>query len=147
VTSANIEEVLAANDVPFEFDLLSIVLAGNDYWIWSAIRRWQPRVVVIQYNANHGPAKRWVMKEDPDYRWNGTAYYGASLASLTALGKEKGYALVATDSTGDLAFFVHQDALGGDPFLDSVVQYHYMPPRYGPQHAGYAAGDGPFVEV
>jgi ABC-type polysaccharide/polyol phosphate transport system ATPase subunit len=147
VTSTTIEEVLAANDVPLEFDLLSIVLAGNDYWVWSAIKRWRPRVVVIQYNASHGPTKRWVMKEDADYRWNGTSYYGASLASLTALGREKGYALVATDSTGDLAFLVREELLADDPFLDPVVQFHYMPPRYGPQSAGYSTGDGPFVEV
>jgi hypothetical protein len=147
LSSANVEDVFAASQVPAEFDLLSIVLAGNDYWIWSAIRRWKPRVVVIQYNASQGPAKRWVMKEDAKYRWDGTNYYGASLASLTALGKTKGYALVATDSMGDLAFFVRQDLLVDDPFLDPVVHYHYTPPRYGPHLAGHPPGRGPFVEV
>jgi lipopolysaccharide transport system ATP-binding protein len=146
-TSSNVEDLLAANGVPLEFDLLSIVLAGNDYWVWSAIRRWQPRVVAIQYNANHGPTKRWVMKENPDYHWNGTAYYGASLASLTALGMEKGYALVATDTTGDLAFFVRRDLLRDDLFLGPVVQYHYTAPHYGPQMMGYSQADGPFVEI
>jgi len=147
VTAATIEEVLTREQAPAEFDLLSIVLAGNDYWVWSAVRRWRPRVVVIQYNASLGPDQRWVMKENVEHRWNGTSYYGASLASLTALGREKGYALVTTDSMGDLAFFVREDLMAEDPFCDPVVRYYYMPPRYGPQLAGYSPGDGPFVEV
>jgi hypothetical protein len=147
VTAATIEEVLAREQAPAEFDLLSIVLAGNDYWVWSAVRRWRPRVVVIQYNASLGPAQRWVMKENVEYRWNGTSYYGASLASLTALAKEKGYALAATDSIGDLAFFVRDDLLGEDSILNSVVRFHYTPPRYGPHMAGHPPGEGPYVEV
>jgi lipopolysaccharide transport system ATP-binding protein len=147
ITAAAFEEVLAREQAPTEFDLLSIVLAGNDYWVWSAVRRWRPRVVVIQYNASLGPTQRWVMKENVDYRWNGTSYYGASLASLTALGKKKGYALVATDSIGNLAFFVREDLLGEDAFLGPAVQFHYAPPRYGPRLVGHPPGEGPFVEV
>jgi ABC-type polysaccharide/polyol phosphate transport system ATPase subunit len=147
ITAASIEEVLAREQTPAEFDLLSIVLAGNDYWVWSALRRWKARVVVIQYNASQGPTKRWVMKENAGHRWNGTSYYGASLASLTALGKEKGYALVATDSVGDLAFFVREDLMVDDPCLEPVVHYHYTPPRYGPRMVGHPPGEGPFVEV
>src|SRR5262249_54874260 len=106
VTSAGVEELLAAHEGPQEFDLLSVNLAGNDYWVWSAIERWQPRVVAIQYNAAYPPERRWVMKENIYYRWDGTTYYGASLASLAALADRKGYTLVGTNSTGVHAFFV-----------------------------------------
>ena len=147
VTSANIEELLAAHDVPRSFDLLSIDIDGNDYWVWAAVRRWRPRVVVIEYNAAYPPPRRWVMKESPGHRWQGTTYYGASLASLTALGREKGYALVGTNSCGVNAFFVREELATPDRFLDPVLQYHYSPPSYGPYLGSHPPADGPCVEV
>ncbi|QJW99910.1 FkbM family methyltransferase [Frigoriglobus tundricola] len=147
VTSTNIENLLEANGVPTEFDVLSIDIDGNDYWVWSAIRRWRPRVVVIEYNASFPPPRKWVMQEDPTHRWNGTNYFGASLASLAALGRAKGYTLVATDSRGVNAFFVRDELVAADRFLDPVAAYHYSPPRYGPHLGGHPPGSGPSVEV
>ena len=147
VTSVNIEELLAAHGAPAAFDLLSIDIDGNDYWVWAAIQRWRPRVVVIEYNASYAPPRRWVMAEDPNYQWNGTTYYGASLASLTALGRRKGYTLVGTDSLGVNAFFVLSELAAGDAFLDPVLCYHYSPPAFGAYSGGHPPGEGPFVEV
>jgi hypothetical protein len=147
VTAQNIEDLLAANAVPAEFDVLSIDIDGNDYWVWSAIRRWRPRLVVIEYNAAYPPPRKWVMQLNPDHVWDGTTYYGASLTSLVNLGREKGYVLVATDSAGVNAFFVRADLVPPGRFLDPTVHYHYSPPTYGPAGAGHPAGDGPFVEV
>lgn len=147
VTSANIEGLLEAGGVPTEFDLLSIDIDGNDYWVWSAVRRYRPRVVVVEYNASFPPPRKWVMKENPGYRWNGTNYFGASLASLTELGRAKGYTLVATDTRGVNAFFVRDDLVTPDRFLDPVAAYHYSPPRYGAGLRGHPPGSGPFVEV
>jgi hypothetical protein len=143
VTSDNIEAILAENEVPAELDLLSIDIDGNDYWVWSAIANWRPRVVVIEYNAAYPPPRKWVLKEDPNYRWNGTNYHGASLASLHALGLRKGYALVGTDSRGVNAFFVRDDCAAPGTFLDAALHYHYSPFGY-PPHPPF---DGPYVEV
>ncbi len=147
VTSSNIERLLEDSGVPAEFDVLTIDIDGNDYWVWSAIRRWRPRVVVIEYNASFPPPRKWVMREDPAYRWNGTNYFGASLASLTELGRAKGYTLVGTDSHGVNAFFVREDLATADRFLDPGLHYHYSAPRYGPHQGGHPPGSGPFVEV
>jgi hypothetical protein len=138
VTSANAEAILAEEGVPADLDLLSIDIDGNDYWVWAAIRAWRPRGVVIEYNASHAPPARWVMKEDPAYRWDGTTYYGASLASLAALARQKGYALVGTGSTGVNAFFVREDL---------AALYHYCPPTHGPYPGGHPPGEGPWVAV
>ena len=147
ITSANIEELFAAHGVPASFDLLSIDIDGNDYWVWEALRNWRPRVVVIEYNASHPPPQRWVMQEDPDYWWNGTSYFGASLASLTALARRKGYALVGTDSNGVNAFFVLAELAAGDDFLDPALHYFYSPPTYGAHGGGHPPGAGPFLEI
>jgi hypothetical protein len=147
VTSANVAELLRAAEVPAEFDVLSIDIDGNDYWVWAAVEGWRPRLVVIEYNAAHPPPRRWVMREDPAHRWDQTTYYGASLASLAALGRRKGYTLVATDSTGVNAFFVRDDLVTPERFLDPVVQYHYSPLNSPFCPGGLPHRAGPFVEI
>jgi hypothetical protein len=145
VRSDNIEGLLAEAGVPEEFDLLSIDIDGNDYWVWQAIHRWRPRVVVIEYNAAYPPPRKWVMRENPAHVWRNNTYYGASLASLSSLGRKKGYSLVATNSTGVNAFFVRDD-VAGDHFLDPSACWHYSPPRFH-RGGGHPPGDGPFEEV
>ena len=147
VSSANIEGIFAGNHVPPEFDLLSIDIDGNDYWVWAAIQNWRPRVVVIEYNASFPPPQLWVMKEDPDHSWDGTNYYGASLASLARLGRQKGYSLVATESRGINAFFVRDDLVIEGRFLDTAAQFHYSAPRYGPHGCGHPERGGSYLEI
>ncbi len=149
VTSANIEELLHQHSVPKEFDLLSIDVDGNDYWIWKAIFRWSPRVVVIEYNASQPPGTFWVMRENPNHCWDGTTYYGASLSSLAKLGKEKGYTLVGTNSNGVNAFFVRTDIVdaNANSFIVADESYHFSPPAYGPYKGGHRPGTGPFVRI
>lgn len=89
VTSRNVEGLLRDNGVPPIFDVLSIDIDGNDYWVWAAITHWRPRLVVIEYNAEHPPPRAWVMKENPLHVWDGTGYFGASLTSLARLGSTK----------------------------------------------------------
>jgi hypothetical protein len=87
------------------------------------------------------------MQENLNHKSDGTSYYGASLASLTALGRKKGYTLVATDSTGRTAFFVRDDLAIAERFLDPVVHYHYSPPNLGPYLGGLPPGSGPHVQI
>jgi hypothetical protein len=141
VTSENVQELFTAAGVPAEPDLLSIDIDGNDYWIWKAITDYRPRVVVVEYNPFYPPPARWVMAEDPNFRWQRTTYFGASLAALSRLGKAKGYELVGTDSHGVNSFFVRADCLT-DAFLDPAAQYHFSPFTYAP----HPHVDGPSVE-
>ena len=139
VTAANIAELFRANGVPDAFDLLSIDIDGNDYWIWEALAAYRPRVVVIEYNAAHPPPERWVMRYDPDHRWAGGGYYGASLASLEALGTRLGYALLGTDDHGVNAFFIRDDLLAAVRFPRRTAAAAYHPNAY-----GQPTGEGPY---
>jgi hypothetical protein len=98
--------------------------------------------VAIEYNPTRPPPERWVMAYDPDHRWRGDGYYGASLASLEALGARQGYALVGTDTRGVNAFFVRADLLAraGFPRRTALEAYHRS--AY-----GQTPSDGPFVAV
>jgi hypothetical protein len=146
-TSRNIEHLLAENGVPFNVDVLVIDIAGNDYWLWNALNRWRPRLIVIPYNSDCPPSKKWVMQENLEHKGDGTSYYGASLASLAALGRRKGYTLVATDSSGTSAFFVREDLATADRFLDPVVHYHFSPPSHGSFLGGKPPSSGPSLEI
>ncbi len=132
LTRENIVTSFEEACVPKEFDLLSIDVDGNDYWMWDGLRKhYSPRVVVIEYNATFGPRQAWIMPYDPEFRHDATAYFGASLEAFVRLGKELGYRLVGSDSTGTNAFFVRDDLLG-TKFLgvDRPTSFHYVRPHY-----------------
>jgi hypothetical protein len=124
----NVEALFAQAGVPDEPDVVSIDVDGNDYWIWRALERYKPRVVVIEYNGDLDPASSRVMPYTPGYRWDHTSGYGASLGALEALGAEKGYTLVHTELAGVNAFFVRSDLAGDLPSGDAV-------PRRSANHA------------
>jgi hypothetical protein len=149
ITAENIAQILVEQGVPTDMDLLSIDLDGNDYWVWQALDGYRPRVVVIEYNAAHPPPERWVMAYDPQHVWRGDTYFGASLTSLAALGRSKGYALLATDAHGVNAFFLRRDLLELCPYPERTPEEAYHPPGYYNISGtlGHPPGDGPFVRV
>lgn len=149
ITAENITGIFESARVPAEFDILSIDIDGNDYWVWQALAPYKPRVVVIEYNAEHVPPERWVMKYDRSHRWDKTTYYGASLASYAALAQTKGYSLVGTEKTGVNAFFIRNDCLRASGFraLSASQGYHHVG-YYGVHHElGHVKKDGPFEAI
>lgn len=137
ITADNILALFEKHGVPDDFDLLSIDIDGNDYWVWKRIgERYRPRVVVLEYNANAGPDERRTIPYDPEFRWSGTDYYGASLAALADLGRSLGYILAGCESLGVNAFFVRSDAAEGRVRRQSVREA-YRPPRYGTLARGH----------
>jgi len=130
ITRNNIEQIFLKNNVPVNFDFLSIDLDGNDYWIWEAIENYSPRIVCIEYNATFPPGVSWVMAYNENHVWDQTSYFGASLKAIENLGKKKGYELVCCDFAGCNAFFIRNDQnleLFERPF---TAEHHYEPPRY-----------------
>jgi hypothetical protein len=115
ITQDNVEDWFTSANIPTEFDVLSIDVDGNDYWIWRAIDHYSPRIVVIEYNGSLDLHSQVVQPPDATARWTGTEYYGASLSALRTLGETKGYSLAHTDLCGVNAFFVRSD-LCWEPF-------------------------------
>lgn len=147
ITQENIVSIFRRLQVPVAFDLLTIDLDGIDYWVWKALHAYKPRVVIMEYNASFPPPQKMVVVYDPLFTWKGTTYFGASLTSLTELGKKLGYSLIGTDSRGVNAFFLRTDLcrLAGFPQLTPEEAYH--PPNYGPNGGGHPHGEGPHLEI
>jgi len=114
VTAENINDLFAKYGVPESFDLLSIDIDGNDYWVWKAIApRYRPRVVVIEFNGGLPLDLSITMPYDPAYHWAGQPNVGQSLRAAQELGRAKGYSLVYAEPPN--AFFV----------LTSILPSHY----------------------
>jgi hypothetical protein len=130
VTAENIEALFDRYEVPTDLDLLSIDIDGNEYWVWKALERYRPRVLVIEYNVFFGTRVSKTMPYDPEHSWDKTLFHGASLAALRKLGREKGYSLVYTDSYAPNAFFVLDSQLPAefvDLPIDSVAAWGWEP--------------------
>lgn len=129
VTPSNIEKLFKKYQVPKQFDILSIDIDSYDYWIWKAIKIFQPRLVVIEYNSMIPINKSLTVKYEANFDSHGTNYFGASLKALTKLGKSKGYKLAGCDSKGINAFFVRQELANNFPQLS--LKKMYRPPKFG----------------
>jgi hypothetical protein len=130
VTRENASELLRSAQVPDEFDVLSIDVDRNTSHIWRALSDFQPRMLVIEYNASIPASDEWEVPYDGNAVWDESSYFGASLKVLERLGAERGYALVGCERTGLNAFFVRADA-ARDRFLGPfTAESCYEPPRY-----------------
>jgi hypothetical protein len=121
ITAETINDLIAANGVSGEIDLLSIDMDGNDFWIWKAISCISPRVVVAEYN-NRFPIDRCLtVPYDPNFALadpspESDGYFGASLSALHLLGRSKGYRLIGANGPNTNAFFMRDD-VGVNDFL------------------------------
>jgi hypothetical protein len=130
VTRENAPQLLATLGVPREFDLLSLDIDQNTYYVWKALRDYRPRVAVIEYNAALPPDLDWRVRYDPARVWDETQNFGASLKALERAGQEMGYALVGCDLAGTNAFFVRDDLVGDRFVTPFTAENHYEPVRY-----------------
>lgn len=145
VTPDNIETLLDELGAPPDMDLLCIDIDGNDYWVWQAMQRYRPRVVVVEFNGAYPPPRKWVMSYNPSHAWQGNDYYGASPQSLTDLARAKGYELVCCEEQGANLFFVRADLYPLFDIPDNRLETLYRPARYGlPEHGwSHPHFDGP----
>jgi hypothetical protein len=136
IRAENINNLFRKYEVPQAFDLLSIDIDGNDYWVWRAITPYRPRVVIIEYNAHFPPSESRVIIYDPKFMWTATDYFGGSLRAMKELGEEKRYTLVYCEGTGANAFFIANEALPTG-FRPRPIEQLYRPPNYLNENFGW----------
>ena len=150
VTAENVNLIFSKYHVPYEFDLLCIDIDYNDYWVWKSLENFTPRVVVIEYNSTISYNESLSVKYDSTAVWDGSNYFGASLAAMEKLGKKKGYTLVGCDNHGVNAFFIKSSLLNKN-YQPKILDILYKPPKFGKIVNGKTIGHGPtnqqFVQV
>lgn len=85
----SLDSLLAKAEVPEEFDLLSIDIDGQDYYIWNSLLKFRPRVVVIEYDPEVDPMFIPQLNGPGQAGWNAIAYVAAA----------KGYNCIARTQT------------------------------------------------
>ena len=83
-----LDSILAKTSIPADFDLLSIDIDGNDYHVWAAVKKYRPKLVLIEFNPTATNRIDYVQPADP------SCNQSSSPAALVRLGKEKGYELI-----------------------------------------------------
>jgi len=117
----------AARQMLGELDLLSVDIDGNDLDVTVAcVKAWQPKVIVVEYNAKFPPPMVVSVSYDAGHRWKGDDYHGASLSALA--GALEPYRLVSCNLAGTNAFFVKQHLSAG--FGSYEVEKLYQPARF-----------------
>ena len=128
----SLDSILGETSIPREFDLLSIDIDGNDYWVWDAIKSVDPAIVICEYNPILGDMRALVVPYDPHFtRFNAHhsgLYFGCSIAALRQLAAKRGYTFVGTNSNGINAFFVRDDLAG--PVLAGIEAVRAYPSRH-----------------
>lgn len=109
ITAENINDLFSKHNVPYKFDVLSIDIDNNDYWVWKALSSvYKPRIVIIEWNCSISPYRSLVVPYNANERWDLTSYFGASILALKKLGESKGQVLVASDRRATNLFFVRE---------------------------------------
>jgi hypothetical protein len=115
ITAENINKIINDNGIIGEIGILSVDIDGNDYWVTEAINCINPIILINEYNSTFGSDRTISVPYDSNFvrtsAHHSNLYYGASLAALTHLANNKGYALIGCNSNGNNAFYVRRDHL------------------------------------
>ena len=96
----NLEDILDQQNYAINFDLLSIDIDGYDYQVFKSMKKYQPKIVIIEFNAFIKPEVESIHHGESAIV--GTS--GSSILSITNLALEKGYFPVCV--TGSNVIFV-----------------------------------------
>jgi hypothetical protein len=133
ITRENVKDLFVKYEVPTEFDLLTIDIDYNDWYVWKSICEvYKPRVVIIENNPDIPPPIDKVVVYDPAGSPFHSTYSGASIQAYYNLARHLGYSLVACETKGINLFFIRDDVL--EPFKNvfykvNDVEFHYKTPK------------------
>jgi len=114
VKASNVNDLFYKYNVPPEFDLLSIDIDGQDFYVWKELL-YNPRVVCIEVNYLLKAGIDGVMRYNENSVWDGSVRHGSTITAMKKLGNMKGYDLVYL--CGSDAIFIRKDLLIDKDFL------------------------------
>lgn len=111
ITPASISTIQTfANEKMGFFNILSIDLDGNDYWVAKEIDYSNVEIVVVEYNPIFGHKHAITILEDENfdrttahYTWD---YYGASLLAWLRFFESHDFSFIGSNLQGTNAFFI-----------------------------------------
>ena len=146
ITRENIVNLFEKYSVPTKFNLLSIDIDFNDFYVLHRIvQNYEMDIIILEYNAYFYSNEDAIIKYDQIGGWDGTNYFGASLLSYTKLLNKFGYSLVYTEKKGVNAFFVKNEH--NSKFKSyNEINFLYNSAKYGPGPRGSHTKDNKLRE-
>jgi hypothetical protein len=112
ITADNITKLFKKYNVPKSPDLVSIDLDYNDFYICNEVlKKYTPRLLILEYNGSILPKYDKVVVYDPDYMWiyDKSNYTGCSIKTYCKLLNEYGYTIIYCDNMGVNLFAVQSE--------------------------------------
>jgi hypothetical protein len=107
----NIVGLLQKYGCPTFFELLSIDLDGNDFWVLDSIlKEFEPTLIVAEFNACFPQGTSQSIIYDPEFRWAGDDYFGFTLEAGRKLADKHGYQIICQHADMNL-FLLHKSKL------------------------------------
>ena len=98
VSGNDLDAILQRSGAPNDLDFLSIDIDSIDYQIWDSLKRFRPKVVLIEFNPTIPDNIEFIQSDDAGKK------QGTSLLSMTKLASSKGYELIWVNAEN--AFYV-----------------------------------------
>jgi hypothetical protein len=95
----SLDNLLSKTNIPIDFDILSIDIDSYDYQVWKSMKKYQPKIVIIEINSS-------VNTNNNDYINDSQNYIGTGFKPTYDLGIEKGYTFVL--HTGNMFFIKNE---------------------------------------
>ena len=132
ITKENIIDLFKKYDVPKNFNLLSIDIDFNDFYVlYEILKNYSIDIIILEYNAYFLPNEDAIVKYNPNGGWDGYSnYFGASLLSFQKLLNKFGYNLIYTENRGVNAFFVNNKHSSKFDYVDEI-DILYNTAKYG----------------
>jgi hypothetical protein len=135
--AATVEKELLDDGVPNDPDFMSIDVDGNDWWLFRALKRIRPRLLVVETHDIIPLPLRLTVPYYPDFcAWNGQwgppDFRSASLGAWVEMMNSRGYRLIGSHRYGFNAYFMRDD-VGVDAFprLSPEVVHNNVWSAYG----------------
>jgi hypothetical protein len=108
----SLDNLLSRTDLPARFEVLSIDIDSNDYFVWQSLKDYSPAIVIIEINSGFPAHLRRTHR-------SGAIRTGSSFRSTLELGMRKGYTLVC--HTGNMIFVKNELAVQLDLPADEIA--------------------------
>ncbi len=116
----SLDNILGKLNIDKKIDLISIDIDSDEYYILQSLKKYLPRVLIVEYNPTIPP--EFDIVQEPG------EYFGSSAKAITRLAKEKGYTLVAV--TGTNCFYVANEEFPklkiNPPRLQDIFAYDHI---------------------
>jgi len=125
VTPSNVVDLLKANEVPNDFDVLNLDIDSYDLHVIQSmlLGKFRPKIITMEINEKIPSGIYFTVNFDEKHYWQGDHFFGCSIDAASEVVKEYGYILLKVQYNNaifirnDIAFLKFQDQPTDNAYL------------------------------